>query len=218
MILDDSKLKLRRVTAKVRNEWPIEKRIECVSKYLVLGNLSLVAQLTGVSIATLEVWKKQPWWADLTNEVKATRRVQQDSKLSQIVDRALDTIADRLENGEHVYDQKTGQIVRKPVALRDANVTANTLMQRQAILEKLHREDNSNKETKTIQEQLTFLANEFAKFNKRQNSLATTVEYKEIEDDAVHEEWEEGLQEGSEGIHQPTGSSEETDRAERSAA
>lgn len=209
MILDDSKLKLRRVTAKVRNEWPMEKRIECVSKYLVLGNLSLVAQLTGVSIATLEVWKKQPWWADLTNEVKATRRVQQDSKLSQIVDRALDTIADRLENGEHVYDQKTGSIVRKPVALRDANNTANTLMQRQAILEKLSREDNSNKETKTIQEQLSFLASEFAKFNKRQNGLATTVDYKEIEDDAVHEEWEEGLQEGSEGVHQQTGSGQE---------
>lgn len=209
MILDDSKLKLRRVTAKVRNEWPIEKRIECVSKYLILGNLSLVAQLTGVSIATLEIWKKQPWWADLTNEVKATRRVQQDSKLSQIVDRALDTIADRLENGEHVYDQKTGSIVRKPVALRDANVTANTLMQRQAILEKLNREDNSNKETKTIQEQLSFLANEFAKFNKRQNGLATTVDYKEIEDDAVHEEWEEGLQEGGEGVHQQTGSGQE---------
>jgi hypothetical protein len=134
------------------------------------------------------------------------------------VDRALDTIADRLENGEHVYDQKTGEIIRKPVALRDANNTANTLMQRQAILEKLGRDDKNQEQTQSVQEQLTILASEFAKFNKRLNGKASDVEYKEIEDDAVHEEWEEGLQAGSEGIHLTPGSSQEAHGAERSTA
>lgn len=203
MIIDEDKLKLRRVTAKVRGEWPIEKKIEAVTKYLALGNLALTAALTGVPPDTLKRWKAEGWWKEMEREVRASRRIEQDSKLSKIVDRALDTISDRLENGEVVMNPANGELVRRPVSLRDANNTANTLMQRQAILEKQNANEKTQEHQQTIQEQLSFLAGEFAKFNNRQKRLATTVDYKEIED-AVHEGWEEGLQEGSEGVHKPS--------------
>ena len=46
-----------------------------------------------------------------------------DAKTSKIVDKALDQIMDRLENGDHIYDQKTGRIRRAPVKLRELNAT-----------------------------------------------------------------------------------------------
>jgi hypothetical protein len=184
-MLDDDSLKLRRVTAKVRGEWPIEKKIECVSKYLVLGNFRLVAELSGVGYTVIKDWSKTGWWKDLEAEIKASRRIEQDSKLSRIVDKALDTIADRLDNGEVVVNPTNGELLRRPVALRDANNTANTLMQRQAILEKMNNNKDTVETQKTIQEQLTVLALEFAKFNNRSKAKAETIEYKDIEDDGI---------------------------------
>ena len=186
-MLDDKSLSLRRVKYKVRNVWPIEKKIEVVTKYLLLGSMPLVAEITGVNISVCKVWKTQQWWKDMVLEIQAAKRTQQDTKLSRIIDKALGAIEDRLDNGEQVVNPRTGELVRRPVALRDANNTANTLLQRQAILEKLQQNDSQLEQTQTIQEQLSFLAEEFSKFNNRSKLNAETIEFKEVEDDAVHD-------------------------------
>jgi hypothetical protein len=60
-----------------------------------------------------------------------------------------------------------------------------------------------------VQETLAMLAKEFQKLNRnKQKELAEDISFKE-QSSAVHEEWEEGLQEGSSSIHLETGSEEE---------
>jgi hypothetical protein len=147
-------------------------------------------------------WKSEPWWRETELEIKSSRRLQTDSKLSEIVNRALDITADRLEHGDFIYDQKKQELVRKPVPLKDAVNAANNLLQRQHILEKESLNEINADSTKTISEQLTQLATEFAKFNNRDKAKATTISFKETEEtDAVHEEREERLQEGSGEVH-----------------
>lgn len=188
MLPEDKDLKLRRVVKKdPRGQWPFEKKIEVVTHYLATGNYRLSAALCGVHENTVEVWKKQPWWKELEKEIRVSRRMEQDSKLSQIVNRTLDVIADRVENGDHVYNQKTGELVRKPVGLRDATAAVNSLMQRQATIEKQNAKETIVENQNSIEEQLKLLASEFAKFNNKQKRLASDIEYKEIEDDAVHD-------------------------------
>jgi len=186
MLLSDDVVLRRASSVKVRGEWPVEKKIEVVTKFLALGNLRLVAELSGISYDTIRDWQKTSWWKDMENEIRVSRNIQQDSKLTRIIDKALDSIEDRIENGEHVFDQRTGQVVRRPVALRDVNTTANTLMQRQAILEKMGGDNNINQTQKTITEQLAMLATEFAKFNNRHKKQAQTIEY--TEEDNIKEE------------------------------
>lgn len=172
--------------------WPIEKKIEAVTTWLALGSLKQTAAVIGVSHGIVKNWKLTPWWKDLQDEIIASRRVVQANKLSKIVDKSLDVIDDRLENGDFVYNSKSGEIHRKPVALRDATTAANALMQRAAIIEKLNRDEQVAETTVTIQEQLANLALEFAKFNKRDNSKAETIEFKETEDESIIPEdvWE----------------------------
>ncbi len=188
--------------------WPVEKKIEALTTYLALGNLRPVAAVTGVSHGMIKQWRIAPWWKELEAEIIASRRIASGNKLSKIVDKSLDVIDDRLDNGDFVYNSKSGEVHRKPVTLRDATTAANALMQRAAIIEKLNKDEAVVDATQTIQEQLVSLAAEFAKMNKRDNSGATTVEFKE-EPDAFHDERETRLQEGSGEIYVEAFSGEE---------
>ena len=76
-------------------------------------------------------------------------------------------VQDRLEYGDFVFNQKSGEVIRKPVSLRDATKTASDLMTRQAALHKEASESTTNTATASVADQLKQLADEFAKFNKR---------------------------------------------------
>jgi hypothetical protein len=118
----------------------------------------------------------------LETEVLSTRRVATSGKLSTIVDKALDVIENRLEQGDIIYDQKTGELRNKPVTLKDATSAATALMQRQNAIEKAQSQEVQISQQSTMQEQLKELAKEFAKFNTRHKTNAQDVEFKEIND------------------------------------
>ena len=218
METDDKTLSLIRAQKykhKPGYKFPIEKRIEVVTKWLALGNMRLVSELTGVSYQLCRMWKREPWWPELINEVKSSRNAEVNTKLSKLVDRSLEMISDRLHNGDFIWNQKTGEVVRKEVSLRDVNVVAKDLINHQINLEKLKNDEVKVEDQKSIQDQLKLLANEFAKLNGRNTGpVQDAVIVQEIEHDALYEGWEEGLQEGSEGIHLEAGSEEEEGRAE----
>lgn len=219
--LTDKALKLKNINIPhAKNAtWSIEKKIEAVTTWLALGNLRHVAAVTGVSYGMIKQWRIQPWWKDVEAEIIASRRIQSANKLSKIVDKSLDVIDDRLDNGDFIYNSKSGELLRKPVTLRDATSAANALMQRAAIIEKLNKDEAVVEATASIQEQLVSLAAEFAKMNKRDNSKATTIDYTEVgEDNAVHEEREARLQEGGGEIYEPSGSNQEAFGAEQGEA
>jgi transposase-like protein len=143
--------------------WPLEKKIEVVSKYLVLGNMKLVSVDTGVDYGLLRQWKMQPWWKDLELEIRATQNIAVDNKLSRIIERAMDVTLDRLENGEIVFNRKTGELDRVPVSMKDANKVTTDLMTKQHALRK---EESAQPQTsqQSVTEQLKTLAMEFAKW------------------------------------------------------
>ena len=143
--------------------WPIEKKIEVVSQYLVLGNMKMVAALTGVNHSLIRQWKEQPWWKDLENEIRTTQNIEMDTKLSKIVDKSLDAVLDRVEHGDFIYDQKSGEIRRKPAALRDIHRVSVDMISKRELLR-----GNATERKETTQiavsEQLAMLAQEFAKW------------------------------------------------------
>lgn len=216
MDLSNKNLSLKRAQRHVHKpgyKFPVEKRIEVVTKWLALGNMRLVAELTGVSYQLCRLWKMEPWWPELVEEVKASRTLQLDNKLAKIVDKSLDAIADRLENGDVFFNQKTGTIQRKEVSLRDATKVATDLLQRQDAIYKQQKDAIEVKDDKTIKDQLSLLAAEFAKFNKK-NTGPIQDAIIVGETNAIHEEREEGLQTGGSSVYEQTGSEEEESYAE----
>jgi len=200
-------------------KFPVEKRIEVITKQLALGNMRLVADLTGVSYGLIRIWKTQPWWKEMELEIRNSRKARVDDKLNKIIDKALDTIDDRLENGDFVFDQKRGEISRKPVSLKEARGAANDLMQRQIAVEKLAQEEKHLTNTSTIKDQLADLALQFAAFNtNRTVEIVATDVAPKGNTNALHEERPSRLQTGERAVQQSPGTEESQSGTQHSAS
>jgi S-adenosylmethionine:tRNA-ribosyltransferase-isomerase (queuine synthetase) len=162
------------------------------------------------------MWKQEKWWQEIVDEVQLSRHNQVNTKLSKIVDKSLKMIDDRLTNGDFIFNNKTGTVERKEVSLKDATKVATDLLTRQAVLQKQEQEQTVQQTAGTIKDQLAMLAAEFARFNKRDNSKAETIAFVESTDDALHDERETGLQEGSSEVYLETSGEEEESFAEQS--
>jgi len=157
-----------------------EKKYSTVVIYLQCGNMRMTAEKTGVNAATIENWRKSAWWEDMVQEIKNTDTAEHNNKLSKLIKKSLDVMEDRLINGEKVLNNKTGELMDKPISLRDATQAANTLMQRQATLAKHQNELQVQKQT--TQDILKTLAAEFAKMNNnpKLSTVADDIEFVEV--------------------------------------
>lgn len=187
-----------------KEDWAL--RNKAVTLYMLLGNMRLVSEKTGVFLDTLYDWKKTDWWAELIEEARASEKKKRLSTVDEVVKMSLEVTKDRLENGDFVLNQKTGEIVRKPVGLRDAATITNNLLARQIQMEEMAEKMQHHKSS--TQEVLNLLAKEFKKFNRIQNTNATTIEFKDV-NNAVYDQREAGLQEGGGEVHIQTSSQEE---------
>jgi RNA polymerase-binding transcription factor DksA len=167
--------------------WKDTKKLEVVATWLATGNLAETARITMVPVRTIEKWRVSDWWKQQVNNIQSEEDQKLDAKSSKVIERALDHLMDRIENGEFIYDQKTGQVIRTPAKLRDLNTAFNTLLDKRQLLR--------NKPTKIVEQQQTAtqlqnLAEQFAKFVK--NTAPKEVEYIEGETVVQNEEgvWE----------------------------
>lgn len=147
--------------------WTWEKKYSVVATFLKTGNIRETGDLTGVSWMTIESWRKQPWWLDLVQQIKNTDYTVLDNQLSKLINKSLGSIEDALDNGEMILNNKTGELVRKPVAVRDATRIASELMQRKQSLQKSMMQEQVTQVT--VQETLKALAQEFAKWNNQKS-------------------------------------------------
>lgn len=167
--------------------WKDTKKLEVVATWLATGNLAETARITMVPVRTIEKWRVSDWWKQQVNNIQSEEDQKLDAKSSKVIERALDHLMDRIENGEFIYDQKTGQVIRTPAKLRDLNTAFNTLLDKRQLLR--------NKPTKIVEQQQTAtqlqnLAEQFAQFVK--NTAPKEVEYIEGETVVQNEDgvWE----------------------------
>lgn len=206
--------KARPVTAKGRH-WSDSQKIEAVTTYLALGELRLTANVLKIPEITLKVWKRKEWWLEIERELRQQENLQLSTRLRRIIDKSFTQLEDRLENGDFVFDQKTGQMIRKPVNMRDAHRVAVDLIDKKAILENQAPQVVS---VDAIDEKLNKLAERFAQIAQSAKApievtdvieMVTTTK-DEDDDDALHEEWEEGLQEGEPALQLEAGTDQES--------
>lgn len=156
--------KNRDVFATTNKRWSDRQKIECVTSFLLLGgSVALTSTATKIPAETLHGWKKTEWWNELVREIKQEERLTLSTKLKKIVDRSWDIVADRLDHGDYLYNQKTGEMVRKPVSMKDAAKVANDSVM---IREKLELNDNFTVAADQIEDKLTKLAKAFTDLAK----------------------------------------------------
>lgn len=178
--------KRRAVAAGSNYQWSDKQKIEAVQSYLTLGNLALTGRILGIPEITLRVWKTSEWWKNTVEDIKQSDTIQLSSRLKKIVEASLSAVEDRLQNGDFIYDNKTQQMVRKQVNLRDAHKVAVDLMDKKAVLEK---SVVAPEQEQTDEQRLLRLAEKFADMvNKKKEKVVlediTDVEIKQDNSEA----------------------------------
>lgn len=154
-------VKMKKTKPHEGGHWPQKKKIEACTTWVACGSNQLTAMQCNIPLGTIELWKRQQWWKDMVEDLRNCDNEVLDNKLTKAMDKALEQIMDRLENGEYVLDQKTGKVKQVPVKLRDSTVALNTLLDKRQLLRKLP--TKITEQTSTTQ-QLKNLAEQFAQF------------------------------------------------------
>ena len=153
--------RIRSITAPTNKQWSDSQKMEAIQSYLLLGNLALTSRILGIPEITLRVWKTSQWWKDTVAEIKSQEKVELSSKMKKLVGASLAVVEDRLINGDFQFDQKTGEVIRKPVNMKDAHKVAMDMQERQDLIDKsLSGEESKGDEG--VQSRLLKLAEQFA--------------------------------------------------------
>lgn len=152
----------------VRPGWyPDDKKMEVATIFAACTNVSQTAELTEVPAHQIRKWRNEDWFLDILEEVRQENDDRLDQKFNRIIEASLDQIEDRVVNGNEQLDQKTGEIKRIPVPLRElTQAHASVLDKRQLLRGK----PTSRSETGNVGDKLKTLAEEFLKIaavNKR---------------------------------------------------
>lgn len=190
--LKDRRSPRRRAISAERKYWSDQQKLESVQLWLLSGNLRNVSASLGIPYKTLQEWRYSNWWGEVVSDIKSEGHIQLSNKLKVIAEKALDITLDRLDNGDFFYDQKTGEVRRKPVQLKDAHAVATNLLDRSL---KLQETPMDEVEKHKVNDTLSALAAAFEQFAKKNRKEVIDVEI----DDALYEEREERLPAG-EGV------------------
>ena len=106
-------------------------------------------------------WKASDWWRDAVTKVQEEDNVQLDAKLSKVLEKSLDAVNDRIENGDYIYNMKTGKLNRVPAKLKDVHRVTSDLIDRRHLLRKQPQIQESIQNT---EQRLLKLAEAFAQF------------------------------------------------------
>lgn len=142
--------------------WSDAKRMETITTYLSTGSFVLTEAMTGVPVETIRAWRRYPWWKETVEEIQNQETIQLDKKLAKVMDKALDNVMDRLENGEYLYDEKTGKVRRVPAKLRDTNKVLTDMIDKKQLIKKVNKPVDETKQITA--DHLVKLAEAFAKF------------------------------------------------------
>lgn len=144
-----------------RGWWSEKKKLEALGIYMATGSVTMAANQSNVPFETVKSWARSDWWKDKVKEIQNEEYDKLDSKLSKVLDKALDQVMDRIENGEYMYDPKTGKTKIMPAKLRDLNTAFNSLMDKRQLIRK---QPTKIVEQTTTAAQLQDVAKQFAEF------------------------------------------------------
>ncbi len=145
------------------------QKLEAVKCWLITGNAMQTASSLGIPLVTFNSWRYSQWWSDLVKELKAENNIKLSNRLKTIADKAMILVEDRLENGDWIYDQKSGEMRRKPVIAKDAHKIAADLIQIQMKVEQPVEENNDK-----IMDRLDAIKNAMIEITKAKKPVQVT--------------------------------------------
>jgi len=135
-------------------------------------NSTMIEVATGVKSGTVKKWRQEEWYQELCREIRDQEDREIDGKLTKLVNKSLDVVVDRLENGDYMWNSKDNKFIRKPVYMKEANKVASELIQRRNLL---RGKPTSISSKEQISDKLNNLAERFAQFARSPRTIEGEV-------------------------------------------
>lgn len=149
---------------KVSQFYSDKVKLNAVATYINTGgNNRLTAELCGLDERRVRAWRTTSWWKEFEDELRNQELLDTNQKLKQVLDKSLNLVMDRLENGDTILDSKTGTLKKVPMKGRDIHRVSMETLDKRVLLEKLNMAKQSQKVNETQKDKLLKLAEEFAK-------------------------------------------------------
>ena len=167
--------------------WDKKKQLEAVTTYLATGSIAETSRIINVPYRTVQSWKlESEWWPKVVEEIQSGENQKIDQKMSKIIDKTLEKLVERIEDGDYMYDQKTGRMVKVPLKARDLERITSGLFDKRQLIRK--QPTNIKSDPSNQADRLLKLAEQFASFAAGKDK----EEPKEIVDEYIVDgEWTE---------------------------
>ena len=167
--------------------WDKKKQLEAVTTYLATGSIAETSRIINVPYRTVQSWKlESEWWPKVVEEIQSGENQKIDKKMSRIIDKTLEKLVERIEDGDYMYDQKTGRMVKVPLKARDLERITSGLFDKRQLIRK--QPTNIKADPSNQADRLLKLAEQFASFAAGKEK----EEPKEIVDEYIVDgEWTE---------------------------
>lgn len=158
--------------------WSDSQKIETVQLYLMLGNIAEVGRRLSIPYITIRTWKTSEWWKEITEALKSQENILFGNRLRTVIDDSIGVVHERLLHGDYIYDQKSGELRRKPVLMKDAlKVTTELIDKRQ----KIEKPEYDQVAQEGVMERLEKLAKSFEQFAvKKIDNEAPIIEVTDV--------------------------------------
>ena len=114
-----------------------DRREAAMALLIYDGSTKTAARHLGMPPSTLLLWQRREDWSEIVSTVQDEYEQKYEKQLTGRYDRLVDTaqeqLADRLENGDYVFD-KQGQLVRKPMSGKDISVAGGICFDKSRLL------------------------------------------------------------------------------------
>lgn len=127
----------RKKHQKTNKYYSDDAKVNTIKTYLALGgNVTLTAHACGITPRTVFLWKNTEWWKTIYNDLRKQEKLELSARAKNILDKSMEVLADRVSNGDYIYDSRKGELVRRPIPAKDAMKITSDLMERKAVLDK----------------------------------------------------------------------------------
>jgi len=174
-----------------RNHFTDKEKMNAVCIFAVSGNSRRVAELSGIPEGTIRSWKCTEWWNEILTRIHVEEDEELDTKLTKLVNKAVEAVNERLDEGDWIYNPKLDKLIRKPVNAKDlAIVTAITVDKRQL----LRGQPTARIEKISQDERLNKLALQFKQFTLAKEVVQDATQVGQIEESNIIEYQERDAQ------------------------
>lgn len=143
------------------NYYNLEQKTDACALYCVYGDVDQVSEMTGIPPKVLRDWKDEPWWIEIQKKVFVEQNEKLVGRINGVLDKSLEHLVDRLDNGDYLWDVRKSKLVRKPVDTKVLANVFNTLVSRRQLI---RGEPTSISAAVGVDDRLKMLAAQFERF------------------------------------------------------